>query len=380
MGYTVFSNERARIRGFPGTAHPGWNMALQFLRTFFSFFRRHFKNVLLAVLNLVVLAPLAVLLAGSVWQLYVDRHGPPPDGERHFIIVKHQNANEIARALEKEGIIVSSERFLTWIRRWNMDRRIQSGKFSFERPHTLFQVIWKLVHSFAFVEKITVPEGLDMKRTARLFTRLGIPEERFLERCRDPALIRDLGLHVDNLEGYLFPDTYRFMHGSGAEKVIRTLVRRFFQVIESIEVTRSLIYKTTGLNQGLIIASLVEKETRYLPERARVASVFWNRLKKGWRLDSDVTVRYALDKWDALLTRDDLKIRSPYNTRRYKGLPPGPICSPGASALRAAFFPERSEWMFFIASGEENGASLFSKTLEQHNRIKRRLHKEGKLG
>jgi len=335
-------------------------------------------KISLIILNLSLFILTIIIFLRSFWQLHLSKPANP-DIPKTFIIKPNQSCKQIANYMEKQNLITSSSQFIKWAIIWGMDRDLKAGKFNFIGNQSLFQIITRLSSSESFVETITIVEGLTIKEIAGTLGSLNINEEKFLSLCSDPKFIDMLGIHATSLEGYLFPDTYRFFYGESEEKIIKLMIKRFNSVLDSLKIKDSLIYKTSKIKKGLIIASIVEKESRYIPERPLIASVFWNRIKNNWRLDSDVTVHYALNDWDKALTRKDLKMSSPYNTRKYKGFPPTPICNPGKSSIQAAFFPDKTDYMFFIASGDKQGSSIFTKKLRKHNKVKHQLKKEGRL-
>jgi len=336
-------------------------------------------KISLIALNLLLFIIVTLTFLISFWQLHLSKPVNKSIIPKTFIIKPDQSCRQIANCMEKQHIIKSSSQFVKWAIIWGMDRNLKAGKFSFQGNKSLFQIITKISNSESFVETITIVEGLTVKEVADSLTSLDINKEKFISLCSNIEFIKALGIRASSLEGYLFPDTYRFFYGNSEEKIIKLMVNRFKEILISLKIKDSFIYKTSKIKKGLIIASIVEKESRYIPERPKIASVFWNRIKNNWRLDSDVTVHYALNDWNKKLTRKDLKTSSPYNTRKYKGLPPTPICNPGKSSIKAAFFPDKTDYMFFIASGDKQGSSVFSKKLKKHNKVKHQLKKEGRL-
>jgi len=323
------------------------------------------QHVFLLAANLLLFLSTTVLFASSFWQLYFQRPARDLPGEAltFFVVKKNQPLSELAQDLFEKRLVTSKERFLKWMLRFKFDRHYQAGRFTVKKDATLWQIMKQLcTRSF---EKVMLPEGLTLEEIAKRFAFHGLDEKKFLTLCKDAQFIRSMGIHAASLEGYLFPDTYTISFGESESVVIRKMVRRFFQVIQSLHLSSSLLYQRRGLNAGVIMASLIEKETHFVEERPKVSGVFWNRLNRGWRLDSDVTVHYAIHDWHKTLTRKDLLIDSPYNTRKNKGLPPTPICNPGQTSIHAAFFPERHAYLFFIYS-ETDQKTLFYQTHEEH--------------
>jgi UPF0755 protein len=193
-------------------------------------------------------------------------------------------------------------------------------------------------------------------------------EQTFLEKVHDPRATRSLGVGAESLEGYLFPDTYFVDANSGAEDLIRRMVGQCLQVVAQLALQREPPFDYS-IHELLTLASIVEAEVMIDSERPRVAAVFLNRLKIGWKLQADPTVRYALDKYGVKLTLDDLEVESDYNTYLHHGLPPGPICNPGEASIRAVFEPlEECQDLFFVATGM--GDHIFSRTEAEHLRAR----------
>ena len=190
-------------------------------------------------------------------------------------------------------------------------------------------------------------------------------EGEFLYYAFNPSHARALGVDAPSVEGYLFPDTYIIPEASDARDVIALMYRRTKTVLARLD---SALLRESGLSAHalLTLASLIEKETAVGSERARVASVFRNRLNKNMKLDCDPTVRYATRKFTGRIGYRDLAYDSPFNTYLYRGLPPTPICSPGLASIEAALSPETTDYLYFVSRND--GSHYFSKTLKEHNR------------
>lgn len=329
-------------------------------------------------LNVFLLVPVGTLFATSLYHLHIQKPTAPNlNNSPYLTIHKGQPISEVADQLEKRKQVASASGFLKWMKRSGLDRNIKFGHFRLSDQFSLWHFMNRLCHTS--LSNLRLLEGFTLQEMAHSFSKQGLHTNTFLKLAKDKAFIQSLGLDASSLEGYLFPDTYRITYGEDEAKTLKMMVNRFQNVISDLQLEQSLIHKRYGFYKGLIIASLIEKESRYLPERPRIASVFWNRLEKNWRLDSDVTVHYAIGDWKKKLTRKDLKTDSPFNTRKYKGLPPTPICNPGRSAIEAAFFPKQTNDMFFVASGSKRGHSIFSKTVKEHNKTVKKLRKLKRL-
>jgi UPF0755 protein len=191
-----------------------------------------------------------------------------------------------------------------------------------------------------------------------------VDPDKFLALCRDASFIRSLGIEAPTLEGYLFPETYALVRGEVSEQSLVTrMVRHFDQVWKALDKPDPL---PLDRHQLVTLASIVEKETGNGEERPIIAGVFYNRLHKKMRLQSDPTTIYGLANFNGNLTRKDLHTATPYNTYVIHGLPPGPICNPGRASLEAVLHPAEVDYLYFVS--RNNGSHQFSATLEEHNR------------
>jgi len=272
---------------------------------------------------------------------------------------------EIALTLEKAGVIRSAEVFRYYVAFKGLGPQIKAGEHVLDPSLGVPEVLDALIKGRYKLYRLTVPEGLTMFQIASLVEENGLADrDRFLELCRDPKFIAELGLDVKTLEGYLFPETYHFVRGASTRDVIEAMVGRFQKVweryqprIKSVDLSR---------HEVVTLASIVEKETGASHERPMIAAVFLNRLKRGMRLETDPTVIYGLENFDGNLTRKDLETLTPYNTYRIDGLPPGPIANPGEESLRAVIEPAPVDYLYFVSKND--GTHDFSHSLSEHNR------------
>jgi UPF0755 protein len=219
---------------------------------------------------------------------------------------------------------------------------------------------------------VTIPEGLRVQDVARIFERKELLDGSvFLRLVNDTSFVRRLAVPGRNLEGYLFPDTYYLepVADNQESTVIKTMVDNFMRNVEPLKCGDSL-------PAILTMASIVEKEARLDRERPLIASVFWNRLRLKRPIESCATVMYALAWKKTQLKESDLSLESPYNTYRYPGLPPGPICSPGRASLSAARHPDTTDYLYFVARGD--GSHIFSCTYKEHMAAKMLVSQYGK--
>jgi UPF0755 protein len=201
-----------------------------------------------------------------------------------------------------------------------------------------------------------------------------VSEMQFIQTARNSDLVRQKGIDADSFEGYLYPDTYYFPKSITAEGVINAMIDRFRHMMLP-EYETLAKNKGFSIHQIITLASIIEKETGSDQERPLIASVFYNRIKKNMRLESDPTVIYGIENFDGNLTRSHLSTRTPYNTYRISGLPPGPIANPGIHSIKAALHPAESEYLFFVSKNDKTHE--FSRNKAEHDRAVK-LYQMGK--
>ncbi len=289
-------------------------------------------------------------------------------------VEKGESVTQITEKLHKEGIIKHPFWFKAWAKITGNERKIKAGYYQFERPSSIRKTLRKLVNGESIEFSVTIPEGATLKEIAELFSRqCGVEKEEFLQLARDSVYVRSFGIQASSLEGYLFPDTYLVSYEVKPREIIQRMVDRFFQIFNQEFKERA---EKIGLSieKAVILASLVEKEAIYTEEEPVISGVYHNRLNAKSLLQCDATIQYILPERKSRLTYRDLKVDSRYNTYIYKGLPPGPIGSPGKSSIRAALWPEDTRYWYFVARGD--GTHIFSRTLREHNRAKLKVKSE----
>ncbi len=292
----------------------------------------------------------------------------------NFDIPTGSNSRTIAKRLAAEKLIRSESAFRLLVRHREIGRRLQAGTYTLQRNMSLSEILDAFEKGQVTLVSWTVPEGLTMAAIAELWETSGFgTATAFQEAAEADGLLERYGIPEDKtVEGYLFPSTYKFAKGTTVERVVEVMLgefeKRWIETFDAeardLELTRHEI---------ITLASIIEEEAQSASERPRISSVFHNRLKRNWRLQADPTVLYALGNPERLLTKADLSVDSPYNTYKYKGLPPGPIANPGIDSIMAALRPEKTDYLYFVAIGE--GKHHFSKTLSEHNRMVRKMRR-----
>ena len=320
------------------------------------------------------IAALALLIAlaglGGLWSLT-----RPPAVTADTVILEVEpgtSVRSLARQLAREEVIRSPLLFEAWVRVAGDARRIQAGTYALPLGRSLPTIIDILVEGRTLLASLTVPEGLRLEETAgRAARALGVDSAAFMTAATDSAFARSLGISAATLEGYLFPETYRVDPDIDARDLARVMVAQFQRVLSPAWRARADSLGRS-VHEIVTLASIVEEEAKVPAERQVIAGVFWNRLTAGMPLEADPTVQYALGGHRARVLYRDLEIDSPYNTYRSSGLPPGPIASPGRSALEATLYPDSVPYFYFFAVGE-GGRHTFSETFAEHNRKRRDL-------
>ena len=283
------------------------------------------------------------------------------------VIERGMGVATIAQKLETEGIIYSALGFKAVLKFADQfvteDMSLKAGEYEFQAGVTMEQVIQQLIDGDVVLRQITFPEG---RTSYEIVQQLNEYE----------ALTRGSIITEIPREGSLLPDTYRYQKENTAGDILAQMTQAMEKALDEAWETRAADVPLKNKQELLVLASLIEKETGKAEEREKVAGVFVNRLRKGMLLQTDPTVIYALTKGkhkreglgplNRRLLRKDLQIESPYNTYKYAGLPPGPICNPGVASLKAAANPGTHDYLYFVADG--TGGHFFGKNLAEHNR------------
>ncbi|HVX40996.1 MAG TPA: endolytic transglycosylase MltG [Gemmatimonadaceae bacterium] len=271
-----------------------------------------------------------------------------------------------ADSLARAGVIRWPRMFRVYASLRHRDRAIKAGTYLLHRDAGYGFVLDALRGGKGLVHVVTIPEGFALSQIEPLLAaRLGVPLDSLDAAVRDTALLRELDVPTPTVEGYLFPDTYVFPEHTTARTAIDMMARQFERVWQPAWTAR-LDTIHLSRNDVVTLASIVEKEAKLPQERPVIAAVYLNRLRDGMLLQADPTVQYALGKHVNRVLYKDLEVDSPYNTYKHKGLPPGPIASPGRPSLEAALYPANVPFEYFVAFPD--GHHEFRTSIAEHDK------------
>ena len=308
---------------------------------------------LIARLATVLLVLLIAVGGLGLWGHAQFTRPGPLDQPRDVVIPSGSGLEGIANTLASSGIIDDPRVFSIAVKLSGMARSLKAGEYHFAKTASPREVMHVLIEGQTVVRRLTIAEGLTVRQT---LDRLSLAE----------GLVGQVG--TAPTEGTLLPETYHFSYGDTRAELLRRMRIAMLDLLAKAWPNRDSTSILADPNQALVLASIVEKETALAKERPLVAGVFFNRLKRGMRLQSDPTVAYGIDPkgLDRALSKRDLKQPTPYNTYVNKGLPPGPIANPGRASIEAVLHPAETDFLYFVADG--SGGHAFARTLAEHNR------------
>ena len=333
---------------------------------------------------------LLVVIAAAGWLGWALLMPVKPSPQTFVLLHPGYSTRRIAAELKSAGVIRSKEAFLLW-HYYHHGRSLKAGEYLFDKPANIIEIQKRLRRGDVYFRTVVIPEGFTMFDIARAIEAAGLgPADQFLTVAQhDKALIADIAPGAPSLEGYLFPDTYQFSRLMTMHDMAAAMVRQFRQVAHQIGLipggdssglTSQGGLKVTAaaydaapqpedVERVVTMASIIEKETAVPEERPLVASVYYNRLAKHIALDADPSIIYAellAGTYGGALHHADMVFKSPYNTYRNAGLPPGPIANPGRSSLEAALHPADTDYFYFVADAQ--GHHRFAQTIAEHNK------------
>jgi UPF0755 protein len=313
---------------------------------------------------------IAVVFAGWLALRYMGQPYKGYPGDEVFVDVPSgSGVSAIGRRLVEAGVVRNGAEFRLAMRLHGGSRTLKAGEYRFVGALRPAEVVDKLARGDVFLRPVTFPEGLTAAEMADIAAAHDFgPRDAFLTATRNAAPVREIDREAQDLEGYLFPETYALPRHETPAALVGQMTKRFLEVYDD-GLRREAAARGMTTRQVVTLASLIEKETSRAEERPLVSAVYHNRLKIGMALYCDPTVIYALQRagrWNGNLTKENLGFDSPYNTYRYAGLPPGPIAAPGRASLEAAVRPAAVSHLYFVSRND--GSHVFATTLEEHNR------------
>lgn len=302
-----------------------------------------------------------------------------------FLVKKGENVFKIGENLEKEGLIKNKFLFDLYVLVKGASRKLQAGQYSLSPSMSIAEIAKKIISGEIVKTKITIIEGWTVMDIFDYLEKKGIIERgryfygldsplgsidfsKEFEFLRDRPKTAKWDTSLTNLEGFLFPDTYLISYGMSIEDILRMMLENFDKKLTK-EIREEIKRQRKTIFEIVTMASLIEKEVYNTPQcpdcKNLVSGILWKRLKNKIPLQVDATINYITGKKTIKISIEDTQIDSPYNTYKYLGLPPGPICNPGLESILAALYPKESDYWYYLSTPE--GETIFSKTLEEHN-------------
>ncbi|WP_130863694.1 endolytic transglycosylase MltG [Bacilliculturomica massiliensis] len=338
--------------------------------------RRHRKKKKILPIIVGIAAVFVIAFAGfTVWMNSAAK--PVDEGNTEQVSVtipSGTGTGGIAQILEEKGLISSAAVFKFQSRSKGYDGKYKAGEYSLTASMSMTEIMDALVSGNVNTMRFTIPEGYTVKQTRDKLAAEGLVngdlfDQEVASGQFDYRFLDGAPSGENRLEGYLYPETYDVFTTANEHDIINRMLAQFDKIFTDEFYSRAR-ERNLSVNEVLTIASMIERETRVDSERAKVASVIYNRLEQGRKLQIDATVQYALGEQKERLLYKDLEIDSPYNTYKIEGLPPGPICSPGVASIKAALYPEDTDYLFYVLKPELNGEHNFAETEKQFQNYK----------
>lgn len=296
-----------------------------------------------------------------------------------FYIASGENLDSVAKRLKKDSLISSEYIFLSYVKKEGLDQKIQAGFHSVKTGLSIPAIVEGLLVSQEKQTKLTILEGWRVDEIIDYLSKQGIPKEE-LDKCLTDCSFENSfitkKIKDSRYEGYLFPDTYQVNPEPSAKEIIQKMLDNYekkINIVSSTEIEGTDEFKSFVNSHNdyehMIVASMIEREVRGDEDRRKVSGIIWKRLFLNMGLGIDATVLYTLGDWDAVLTYKELGMDSPYNTRKFAGLPPTPICQPSLSSIKASYNPIETNYLYYLTP--DSGEVIYSESLEEHNRNKR---------
>ncbi len=333
------------------------------------------KKLIILVL---ALALTFVVSCGQITESLREPVDPKDTTPVEFEVKKGDNWGTVSGRLSEMKLVSNSSVVKSYVSEKKLSNKLQPGKYTLKKSMNLGQIIAELTKPTVKKEtvKVTIPEGFETKMIAELLEKKKAikSSKKFLKIVKEEKFDYDFLKDVDRktyLEGYLFPDTYEFYKESDEREVAERLLSRFNEIYNDKYRARAKELNMTD-KEVITLASIIQREARAMKEFPIVSSVFHNRIGKKMKLQACSTVQYVINERKDVLSNEDIKIESPYNTYKYAGLPPAPISSVGDAAIKAALYPEKTDYLYFVVQNMGDGSHYFAKTYNEHlNNIKK---------
>jgi UPF0755 protein len=321
-------------------------------------------------IKIAISALFVVIIAVSLILLDINEYAKKPAGvdktEKIITVEMGDKFKVTAANLHEAGVINDPVKFRLFAIIKRYDKKIKAGEYALSSSMPPAVILDMMVRGKTYLHKITIPEGYNLRQIAAVISGAGFGTvQDIMKKTSDPSFISSHGIDAESLEGYIYPDTYYFPKDESVENIISAMVERLWSVFKP-EWKKKAEEIGFSIHQVITLASIIEKETGDKDEREQIASVFFNRLNKGMRLETDPTVIYGIKNFDGNITRKHLSTKNPYNTYKIDGLPPGPISSPGYDSIKAALYPAETSYLFFVSKND--GTHHFSTNFKEHNR------------
>jgi len=332
----------------------------------------HYKFIVFTLTCVLIL----IILMYSVF-LFIPNQLPAGTDFIEIAVEPGMTPSEMADLLQDRGVIRNGSSFLWGGKLIGVTRKLQAGLYGFTGTQNNYRVLMKLYRGEIIAQRVTFPEGTRITKIASILkSHFDIDSTYFVDLAMHSALYQEYDLPVQSLEGYLYPDTYHFSPNVTAVEVIDRMISRFFEIFSDSLFERTREIGST-LHKVITMASIVEGEAAIDTERADIAALYYNRLKKRMMLQADPTIQYIIPDGPRRLLKKDLLVESPYNTYKKWGLPPGPVNNPGIRSILAVLYPSDAEYLYMVANGD--GSHTFSCTLKDHLKAKRKFDRLRKL-
>ena len=329
------------------------------------------NNSLRVVVYNIIFSTLCILITSILITLYWPQNNSIKDVK---VIINYGDPLSVITKKLKNKKLISNEMIFNMVAKLNgVENSIPAGIFLISDANTNIKLINSLVKNSPQIKKITLLEGWTIKQSINyLAEEMGFDHKNFEMIISDIDIVNDFDINTDNMEGYIYPETYYFFEGQSELSVIKKIINEYKNFWNKENIARAEKLKMTQ-HEIVTLASIIEGEAIYDSERPIISAVYHNRLNIGMKLQADPTVQYIIKDGPRRLLNKDLKIKSPYNTYLNQGLPPGPINSPGRKSLYAALYPNNNEYLYFVAKGD--GYHTFSKNEKDHEKAKKDFQK-----